>query len=270
MNSVSVSCPLAVSFIFKPCPDPDPLRAGSIGVGCTIDRSISVTVKKNPSPSVLLNDSPIDFPTVRDVVAALSPVPVSVSIQSPLPLGCGFGISGASALATAKAITELFSMEKDIAAIAHTAEIKNKTGLGTVGTIITGGFLVKTAPGLPVSAYRLPFVGQKLYATILGPMLTNTMLEHTRIMTADESLAGIGSRKNPSLADILDISYAFVRDSGFLTDVSTKTLIELIRREGGHATMAIFGRVILSDILIPGQQNYPTETLRVTDMTLSL
>ena len=62
---------------------------------------------------------------------------------SSLPLGYWFGISGASALATAYALNRLLKLKKsnkELAIIAHIAEVESKTGLGDVTNQYYWGF----------------------------------------------------------------------------------------------------------------------------------
>ena len=185
-------------------------------------------------------------------------------------IGCGFGVSGAAALGTGFTVNNLFNLGKtrdQLAQIAHIAEIKEGTGLGTVETEITGGFLLKTAPGLPVRAIKLPFIGKKVYATILGPLLTREVLKDTksyrRINDAADKALSQCKKSNITLEEVFDISCQFVKENGLLTDPEMITIVESIKKDGGHATMAILGRVILSDIPPMGLP-YPIEKLIVT------
>lgn len=274
MKFATAVCPASVSFIFKICPNTDPVKMGSIGIGATINRQVLVRVYKNTKTVIKFNGKVIDFPTVCTVIKKLTSQSVYADIRSPLPLGCGFGISGASALATAYAINELFGFKKDrktLQIIAHTAEIENKTGLGSVATQITGGFLLKTAPGLPVRARKLFFIGQKLYGVILGKLETPKILSDQKQMqkitkTATEILKEINAFPTLTLPFILDKSYEFARVSG-LINKKTGSMINNIRAHGGHATMSMLGDVILSDI-IPGNLSdlkYQIEKLLITD-----
>lgn len=272
MHQATASCPSALSFIFKPCPDSDPVKAGSVGVGCTIDRMVKVTIQPFSHLAILMNGSLITFPTVEYIIHQLIHQPVKVSIKSSLPLGFGFGISGASALATAYAINTLFQLKKppeDLHRLAHTAEIINKTGLGTVATQITGGFLVKHAPGLPVIARRLPFEDQTLYLTILNTMVTPDILSDPALMdtvskAADGALERICQSSHPSLNHVLDISYDYIQASGLPMNKQTQRVIEVIRTNGGSATMAILGQTVIS--AHPPQSSHVYRTEKVSSI----
>lgn len=255
MIKAKASCPACLSFLFKVCPDKNPIKMGSIGISCIVDKKVEVEIEKARTTKILFNKKSIKFPTVSYVIDKLTKSPVKVSITSILPLGYGFSISGASALATASALNKLFNLKKtksELSKIAHVAEIVNRTGLGSVATQITGGFLRKTRPGIPVQAIKLPFVGSKLYVTIIDRLLTPTILKNKQTVekvniTADQIMEEIKNKRSLILRDIIDYSYSFVKTSGLLQDSRVISVIEQIRKAGGHATMAILGKVVISD-----------------------
>jgi pantoate kinase len=255
MEEAKAYCPGSIGFIFKACPHKNLLKMGSVGIGTTVNQGVTVCVQKNTKTEILFNQKLIHFPTVLTVIKALTDKPIKLSIVSPLPLGFGFGLSGASALAVALAVNQLLQLaqkEEKLVEIAHKAEIINKTGLGSVGTQATGGFLLKTAPGIPVSGIILPLEKKKIYATIIGRLPTPSVLRDNkkleRINTvADSQLAKIQQLPTPALSDVLDISYEYVKESGLLNNQAVKKIIESIRKIGGHATMAILGYVVFSD-----------------------
>jgi len=272
MRKTKAFCPVSISFLFKVCPNKNLIKMGSIGVSCTVDKKVFVEVEKSQKTEIYFNKEKINFPTVSYVIDKLVNSPVLVSIKSPLPLGYGFSISGASALATASALNKLFNhkkTKKDLAKIAHIAEIVNHTGLGSVATQITGGFLLKRKPGLPVSATKLPFVGQKLYAVIIDRLLTPTILKNKQAIkkvniTADQILEEIKNKRSLVLRDIIDYSYSFMKKSALLQDSRVISVIEQIRKTGGHATMAILGQVVISDIPFVSQI-YQVVELTITE-----
>ncbi len=278
MDKAKAYCPASIGFIFKACPNKNLPKMGSIGIGATVDQGANVSVQKSSQTKITFNGQPIHFPTVLTVIKSLTDKPLKVSIQSPLPLGFGFGLSGASALATAFAVNNLLDLrrtERELEEAAHIAEIINKTGLGSVGTQITGGFLIKTAPGIPVSAREFPFENQKVYATIVGRLLTPSVLKDKKRLEkinliADQKLKKIQRLSSCTLADIFDISYEFVKISGLLDNQKVIKVIETIRKTGGHATMAILGHVILSSRPPPDNIKYELKELTITKAKVTL
>lgn len=271
-----VTAPASLSFIFKSHPHTDPVKAGSTGVGCTIDKKVTVTVREDPHPSLSFNNSVLTFPTGTFVLRKLTQKPVAIDIHSPLPLGFGFGISGAASLGIAFALNTLLHLGKtkeELTKIAHTAEIVHRTGLGSVGTQITGGFLIKNKPGLPVSATRLAFTGDKLYAVIIDRLPTPSVLQdENRLLRvnriAETALQKIKEKKNIFLENVLDISYAYAIESGLLNDSQLIHIIEAVQKAGGSATMAMLGKVVISNKKPNLDKNYRIEELIITNDTV--
>ncbi|MBI4991511.1 hypothetical protein HZB96_05480 [Candidatus Gottesmanbacteria bacterium] len=272
MREAKASCPASISLIFKACPDKNPYKTGSTGVGFTVDKKVSVRVKPSVKNRVLFNGKEISFPTVFAVLEKFKKT-AEVNITSSLPLGFGFGISGASALATSFAINKLFALNKsplELTGIAHVAEIENKTGLGSVGTVASGGFLVKTAPGIPVVARKLPFAGKKVYATIIKRLPTKSVLKNKKRLAIINQSARVQLEKikkiaSPSLEEIIDNAYNFALESGLVDNREVVNLIESIRKNGGHATMAMLGHVVISDTKPDFAKNYRIEEFVITN-----
>lgn len=273
MEEIVSDCPASLSFIFKAIYHDDPIKSGSIGIGCTVDKRVEIVVEKSSISQIFFNGKTISFPTVLTVLKSLTNQPLKIKINSSLPLGYGFGVSGAAALATAYAINKLLSLKKSmfqLAEASHSAEIINHTGLGSVATQITGGFLLKNKPGIPGKYIRLPFTGKKLYAVIIGKLTTPTVIgDLSRIkkinQAADKALEKIRKYLIADLADIIDISYQFSINSGLLTDTKVKDIISNIRNLGGHATMSMLGQVVISDTMPKIKKKYHIEKLTITN-----
>lgn len=271
MNNASAFSPAAISLLFMVCPNDDPLKMGSLGVGFTVNEGVVCRVRKSRQTLIKFNGREINFPTVASVLNKLTRKKAEISLESELPPGFGFGISGASALSAAYTLNKIFSLhisQKNLVQIAHIAEIENRTGLGTVGTQSSGGFLVKTSPGLPVKAKSYPFEGSTIYATVIGKLLTPSILKDSnRIrsinMTAKKNLEKLAVMEFPSLADFLDFSYVFVKESRLLGNPALIRIINDIRSSGGHATMAILGNVVISDIPPAGKSDYEVRKLTI-------
>lgn len=275
MKKATAVCPAALSFIFKFCPNPDIDRMGSLGVGCTLDKDITVETSLSPENHILYNGTETDIAPVRRIVRLLTEKTVTANISSPLPLAYGFGISGASSLGTAFALNKLLHLEKpdiELIRLAHRAEIREHTGLGTVGTQSTGGFLVKQKPGIPAQARELPFTGKKLYAIIIGKLATPSILtDETRLdkinRAAEKALRLINANTSPTLTDVFDTAYQYCVDSDLLTNPEMVSVISRLRADGIHTTMAILGHVILTDKK-PLSVSYRVEELTITKQTV--
>lgn len=251
---------------------------GSTGIGCTINKGARVKIEPSFHTKIFFNRKEVNFPTVRYAISQLTQKPIHVYITSPLPLGFGFGLSAASTLASLLATNQYFFLKKtreELIKIAHIAEIINHTGLGSVGTQITGGFLMKNSPGIPVDYTRLPFEGKTVYAIIIDKLETPSILKDKRILecvneAADYTIKKIKKIKSITLAEIFDISFAFAEESTILKEEKILSLIKKIKSKGGHATMAMLGQVVLSDIKPNFETKYHIEKLTISNDVVRL
>lgn len=217
-----------------------------------------VAVSKASKTKIFFNKKQIRFPTVRSVVQTLTEEPAHIAISSKLPLGCGFGLSGASALATAYAVNELFRLNKakmELAIIAHTAEVENKTGLGDVVNQYYGGFLLKQKPSSQFVVEKLAVGSIPIYCRSFSRIATRTILSQAPLTrrinkAADVALKSIEKAK--TVRDIIAIAKTFALDSGLLQHTKTRKTIEQIEKRGGLASMIILGNAVFSDIPFQG------------------
>lgn len=277
MKVASFYCPAGISLIFKIWEHKNPLKMGSTGVGFTVDTGVIVTVKRSSRDAIFFNGKKIFFPTVSSVKNYLTKEKLEIKIKSTLPLSCGFGLSGASSLTAAFAINKLLTIKKnksDLTKIAHLAEIENRTGLGTVGTVCTGGFLLKKSPGLPVKARSLPFLNNSIYAVVIGKIDTAKILQSDSLAkkinkAADLVLPEIDKFKNINLKQLLDLAYLFAEKSSLLNLSKLSPLLKELQKSGIHASMAMLGRVIICN-KNPRKiiSNYPIIKLKIVKSTV--
>ena len=71
MSTAKAFAPGNVSGVFKIIPDDDPTKMHSLGMGFTVTDGVTVTVSVSDATSVQFNGTPIEFATVRSVVAKL-------------------------------------------------------------------------------------------------------------------------------------------------------------------------------------------------------
>ncbi len=77
---------------------------------------------------------------------------ITVNHQCRLPAGAGYGTSGASAASLSLALNGALGdrlSRTEALQIAHVADVKAKTGLGTVASVSVGGLAVRVEPGAP-------------------------------------------------------------------------------------------------------------------------
>jgi len=242
-----------VSCIFRICRDKNPAKMHSLGVGFTVDKGAVVIAKKTKKTIIKLNNKKTKFPTVLSVIKKLSKQPLEINIKLQLPLGVGFGMSGASALATSYAVGKLLKLKKNkkqLALIAHIAEVENRTGLGDVNGQFNGGFLIKTKRNSPLKAQRLRIKNRPIYYRIFGKIdtkkvITNRKKEKNINKAADKALEKIKNKKN--LNDIIDISKEFAIKSN-LMNKKLLNIINKIEKNNGKASMIMLGNAIFSNI----------------------
>lgn len=264
MKSVTAWAPANISLLFKVIPHDDPAKMGSLGCGFTVNEGVTVGVSQTNQAAILFNGKPINFPTIKSIAGKLTRADLVIDIQSKLPLGSGFGISGASALATVYAVNKLLSLNTsplELARLAHTAEVENKTGLGDVINQYFGGFFVKFVTSSQFKAVRIPISDIPVYCRSFGKLETPSILKDpARLIRVDRagevSLAQIkqllASNPKPHLTDILTIAKQFAKESSLLTSPSVNNLIGEIESRGGHATMIMLGEGVVSDIPVRG------------------
>jgi len=144
-----------------------------------------------------------------------------------IPIGVGFGSSAGGALTTALALSRALGLSltyNELGRIAHAAEVKCKTGLGTVGPLMLGGCILTLEPGGPGIAVidRIPISADYvIVAGVYGRIPTREVLsspEKRAVVnrwgrkTLDDILA------EPSLEHFLSCCCEFAEKTGFMTD----------------------------------------------------
>ncbi len=266
MKTASAFAPGNISCFFVIKRTSNPMTSGSLGLGFTINKGVQVSAaqlpNRNEKDKVLFNNKSINFPTVLSVIKKLAKKPVLVKIRTDLPLGSGFGVSGASALALSYALNKLFGLnktKKELAMVAHSAEVENLTGLGDVTNQYLGGFLVKYESSYKFKAKRLPFAGKMIHYRVFSALKTKSIIQDK--MRKDQ-INKIGlqklvqlkktKKKNILLPHIIDLSYEFADESGLLQDQRVNNAIDSLRTKGGHASMIMLGNSVFSDTPFPG------------------
>lgn len=272
MNVSHAYCPGSITLIFRVHPHKDPLKMGSTGIGFTINKGVKAKVRRAKKTTIYFNNKKINIPTILSAIKQMTPQPLEIYLTSPLPLGYGFGLSSSSSLASCIAANTLLDLgftKKQLIKIVYESEVLNKTGLGSITTQATGGFLIKDTPGLDPLYRSLPFVGQKIYATILSKIETPTVLKDAQIISkinkiAQKYLTRIKS-EHLELNDIFEYAYSFASESGLISNNRLEKLIVHLRSEAYHTTITMLGNVILTTKKPKLNKNYQVMELKITD-----
>ena len=269
MISSKAFAPANISCIFRIYGHKNPRLMGSYGIGFTLNEGVIAEVSKAKKNEVFYNNRSISFPTIISVINRLTKEKLKVYIKARLPLGCGFGLSGASALATAYAINGLLKLKKskkELAIIAHTAEVENKTGLGDVVNQYYGGFCIKSRPSSYFRVEKLSLSNIDVYCRHFGRISTKSIITNAKIRNkindaADSSLSKIQSltkyNKNKiKFKDVIRISKEFAVNSGLLKNKKIIRTIKNIEKNGGNASMIMLGNSVFSDRKFKGASRF--------------
>lgn len=257
--------PAHITGFFATMPNPDPVKAGSVGCGLCLEAGVTarVTTSRTSTPDITgsgalirINGEQIDLPTVTYVVGSLLGTGHSrlvVDLAVDVPLGYGFGVSGAAALATALAINndtgQGLTMEQ-AAVVAHCADVVNLTGMGDVAGQYIGGLVTRTSAGAPgVGAVeKVPVDAIEVSWVCLGEISTPLVLDDGITI---ERINILGQRalkallKRPGLENFMSLSRDFAFETG-LVSPGAADAIEAVEAVGGLASMAMLGDTVFA------------------------
>jgi len=242
----------------------DPLRVGSKGAGVSVSSGVttSVLVKKSSEnmSKITINGQAAKSAVVSTQVVKhfLSMVGGShrilVTHHVDVPLGQGFGASGAGALSLALALNEAFNLNLtriEAAQIAHIAEVKCNTGLGTVIGETFGGLEIRLKPGAPgVGKIQKIPISQDYVVVCLHsrPMSTKRILTNvTYRRNINKIGGGLGTElaAHPTPARFMMISRKFAEHLGLISK-RLRTILDETDKAGLRFSMAMLGESIFT------------------------
>ena len=271
-SSRSIFVPSAISSFFEICDEDyegkkivDPIRIGARGGGFRISRGVvtKVTMGRAAEDEVWINGylTPSAKTSLEAIKLARSiygfQESVRVEHEVDVPIGCGFGTSAAGSLGTILAIQDALGLsDSSLAAdLAHVAEVRNLTGLGTVIAAASSGGCIGlvTEPGAPsigevkmfdCNPSEYVFVG-----VVFGAVDKSTILASER----KKRVVNIWGRKvleavldDPTPSTLLHQSLIFAEKTGLATP-ALLDLARYIRRAGAEgAAQNMIGRAVHS------------------------
>lgn len=243
MRKAKAFSPSGISSFFEICdtlPDGSPIldleRAGARGGGFGFQRGvtteISVSEADKNAISVFINGRDVpEAETTKTVVHMLlektcGKYAVEVRHWIDVPIGAGFGTSAAGAITTALALSKALGLNltyNHLGRIAHVAEVKCKTGLGTVGPLMIGGCVITVEPGAPGIALIDSIPISEDYVVVagfIGAMPTREVLSSRERRLAVNKWGRKTLEKilaEPSLENFLVCCRMFAEKTGFMT-----------------------------------------------------
>jgi pantoate kinase len=251
---VMAFCPGHISGYFRRIEGTSPATTGSIGAGIVISEGVTASVTPAGSTSVIVNHTDergnryrysSSSPPLEYVLEKLA-VKAAVTTECTLPIGAGFGLSAASLLATLTAASHAFGLglsPREIAALAHEAEVVHRTGLGDVAACQGGGRVVRNGPGIDAEISRTFDLPGLLYAVSFGPISTPDVLGSRGQM---ERVAAAFPRDRPrDGGDFFRLSCGFAQESGLLTPEAGAVIRDCLDRDV-PASMTMLGNGVFA------------------------
>ncbi|OLD14808.1 MAG: hypothetical protein AUI50_05145 [Crenarchaeota archaeon 13_1_40CM_2_52_14] len=236
----------------------DPLKIGSTGAGMSLQQGVTTSVRiKRASQSkiaISFNGKPLANPLVSRTVVrehlerSSETLRVNVSHRGSLPMGCGYGTSGAGALSLSLALNQALGSHLskiEAAQIAHKAEVKHKTGLGTVTSAFYGGLVIRTragAPGIAEVKKVNPSSSLRVVSGAFGPISTSGVLTNSglrkRINSCGRGLVPL-QVKSPETKTLLRLSKRFADCLGLFSPRLRGALAKMERKQIVSSMMMI-------------------------------
>ncbi|MHB8586158.1 MAG: GHMP family kinase ATP-binding protein [Thermoplasmatota archaeon] len=257
--------------------DPEVGRRGSRGAGVCLDLGATTAVTAMPADSFtievfingILSEAPVTRRAVTDVTKEAvrdgklmlnrdapqgqrARIHLRVETTLDLPVSQGFGMSAAGALSSALAAARTLGLGRSVAVnAAHAADVENRTGLGDVAGAITGGFEIRSAPGIPPFGSGRQFVGYgDLVLAVVGPPIATASV--LRDSAARELVNQAGKEaidellRGPSLESFFEQSRRFAERSELITPQVSRALDLVGTIPDARASMSMLGNSIFA------------------------
>jgi len=301
-ESAQAFSPAGISSFFQICdrapdgtPLTDPEQIGARGGGFALTKGVLTEVSAAKSEkkrfNVFINGKPApETETTRMVVDMLlenvqENYNVTVKHRVEVPIGAGFGSSAAGALGTALALSKALNISltyNQLGRIAHVAEVKCRTGLGTVGGLMLGGCVLVVEPGAPRYGVidRIPISQDyQIVAGVFAPRLTKNFLESKEKEAVINEMGQKTMKKilsNPSLENLLRSCREFAEKTGLATE-RVRKLIDAAEEAGavgatqnmlGEAVHALVKAEKMENVLRVFKRQLPQERILTTKIDL--
>jgi pantoate kinase len=223
-------------------------RGGGFGLKKGVHTKVNIQKAEKNNIQVFINSKLAPqaktTQTVVEMLLAQSQGKFDVKVRHEIdvPIGMGFGTSAGGALTAGLAVKKALELPltyNQIGKMAHIAEIKCRTGLGTVSSLaFAGGCILVVEPGAPgiCQIDRIPlteeymivagfFPSNLINKSILSDVEKQKMINRCGKKTLEAILA------KPTLQNFLDSCWQFSEDAGFATP-NVRQLVKLAKDAG--------------------------------------
>jgi pantoate kinase len=231
----------------------DPALIGSRGGGIVIKKGVITELEILPSqkntikvfingkltPNAHTTRTAIEF-VLKEVKQAYN---VIIRHHIEVPMSAGYGTSGAGALSSVMALNDALELELskyEIGKIAHIAEVRCQTGLGSVSGILNGGIVLIVVPGVEglFNIERVPinpnFAG-KVVTALVSPIKTRGVIKSYEKLRKINEYGEITLkliRENPTIENFFKSCKDFAINSGLMS-VLIKKMTDVAVEAGG-------------------------------------
>ncbi|MCJ7713672.1 hypothetical protein MUO66_04360 [Candidatus Bathyarchaeota archaeon] len=221
-------------------------RGGGFGIQKGILTEVSAIESEKNNITIVINGKiTIDANTTKTVAKILldkvdKNYQITIKHKVEIPMGTGFGTSAGGALTTSLALSKILQLNltyNQIGKIAHIAEVKCKTGLGTVGPLMIGGCVLTIEPGAPGISIidRIPLTDEYVIVSgVVNPIPTKQILNSQK---RRQEINCWGKKtleqilNEPTIENFLNCSLKFAKKTGFITSQTIK-LVKIAKKLG--------------------------------------
>ena len=221
-------------------------RGGGFGIQKGILTEVSVIESEKNKITIEINGKITnDADTTKTVAKMLldkvdKNYQIAIKHKVEIPIGTGFGTSAGGALTTGLALSKSLKLNltyNQIGKIAHIAEVKCKTGLGTVGPLMIGGCVLTIEPGAPGISIidRIPLTDEYVIVSgVVNPIPTKQILNSQK---RRQEINCWGKKtleqilNEPTVENFLNCSLKFAEKTGFITS-QTRKLAKIAKELG--------------------------------------
>lgn len=240
----------------------DALQTGSRGCGVVINKGVYTTVKIKGSEKNEIythingetSDCPVTKTAVNEILELINgKYKIEVFHELEVPMKYGFGASASGTLGSILAMSKALGLNmtlNQVGAIAHRAEVLNKTGLGDVIAECNGGVVVREKPGAPgIGKIDKILCNDYVVAFVVGEELeTKSILRDSE---KRDRINEIGRKcmshflKNPSVENFLGLSKKFASETKLMSE-KVRSALKRLEESNVQASMIMLGNSVFT------------------------